>query len=127
LVDDNDDIRMLIGAKLSRTGRYEIVGEADEGAAAVRVAEALTPDLVVLDLSMRGLGGLEAIPLLRAAAPDARIVVMSGHAERSLVEQVLAAGAAGFVEKGLRVDLVRAIDDILQATDPDSGHSPDTA
>jgi DNA-binding NarL/FixJ family response regulator len=113
LVDDNDDVRTLIGLKLTRTGRYRIVGEADGGDQAVQLAAALAPDVVVLDLSMPGRSGLETLPLLRAAAPDARIIVMSGHADGSLIEAVLAAGAAGYVEKSLRVDVISTIDHIL--------------
>jgi DNA-binding NarL/FixJ family response regulator len=115
LVDDSEDVRVLIAAKLARTGRYEVIGEADEGSRGVQAAEQLAPDLIVLDLSMPGLSGLETIPLLRAAAPEARIIVMSGHAENSLIEQVLAAGATGFVEKSLRVDVVTTIDNILES------------
>jgi DNA-binding NarL/FixJ family response regulator len=120
LVDDNDDIRMLIGTRLTMTGRYRVVGDAGDGASAVRAAADLSPDVIVLDLSMPGLGGLDALPLLRVAAPAARVVVMSGHAERTLIDSVLAAGAAGYVEKSLRTDVVKAIDDVLA-----SGRTPE--
>jgi DNA-binding NarL/FixJ family response regulator len=122
LVDDSEDVRMLIAAKLALTGRYEVIGEAGEGAAAVQLAQQLTPEVVLLDMSMPGLSGLETIPLLRAAVPDARVVVMSGHAERSVVENVLAAGAVGYIEKSLRVDVVKILDDIL-ASDQAAGRT----
>jgi DNA-binding NarL/FixJ family response regulator len=113
---------MLIAAKLALTGRYEVIGEAGEGTAAVQLAQQLTPEVVLLDMSMPGLSGLETIPLLRAAVPDARVVVMSGHAERSVVENVLAAGAVGYIEKSLRVDVVKILDDIL-ASDQAAGRT----
>jgi DNA-binding NarL/FixJ family response regulator len=113
LVDDSEDLRVLIGVRLQLTGRYEVVGEADDGAVAARVAADSAPQVIVLDLSMPGMSGLEAIPLLRVAAPDAKIIVMSGHAERSLIEEVMAAGAAGYIEKGLRTDFVKVLDEIL--------------
>jgi DNA-binding NarL/FixJ family response regulator len=113
VVDDNEDVRVLVAARLELTGRYAVVGQADDGGRAVEVAAGCAPRVIVLDLSMPGIGGLEAIPLLRVAAPDATIIVMSGHAERSLIEQVMAAGAGGYVEKGLRTDFVKVIDEIL--------------
>lgn len=118
LVDDNDDVRTLIGVRLELTGRYRVVGHAGDAAAAVRAAETAAPEVVVLDLSMPDISGLEAIPLIQAVAPAARIVVMSGYAERSLIGAVLAAGAAGYVEKGLRTDFVQAIDSILGTEQP---------
>src|ERR1700759_3090330 len=108
IVDDSEDVRILIGARLQSSGRFTVVGEAGDGASAVNVVAATAPRLVVLDLSMPGMSGLEAIPLIRAAAPTAKVVVLSGYADASLIEAVLAAGAAGYVEKGLRTDFVRA-------------------
>ena len=67
IVDDSEDVRILIGARLQSSGRFTVVGEAGDGASAVNVVAATAPRLVVLDLSMPGMSGLEAIPLIRAA------------------------------------------------------------
>ena len=77
LVDDTEDLRQLMRIALKRAG-YDVVGEAGDGAAGIEVARSASPDLVVLDLSMPVMDGLEALPQIRADLPDATIVVMSG-------------------------------------------------
>jgi two-component system, chemotaxis family, chemotaxis protein CheY len=103
LVDDVRELRHLIRLVLERSGRYEVVGEAGDGVEAVAEAERLGTDLdlVLLDLSMPRMDGLEALPLLRAAAPGARLVVLSGFSERGSGEAAHRAGADLYVEKGL--------------------------
>jgi DNA-binding NarL/FixJ family response regulator len=82
LVDDADDLRMLVRMLLERTGLFEVVGEASDGQAGITEAGVLQPDLVLLDLAMPVLDGLSAAPRIREAAPDARIVVLTGFDER---------------------------------------------
>jgi DNA-binding NarL/FixJ family response regulator len=99
LVDDTEDLRQLMRIALTRAG-WEVVGEAGDGAAAIAVAAAQVPDLVVLDLAMPGMDGLEALPHIRTACPDATIVVMSGFDAGPATEQALATGADGYLQKG---------------------------
>ncbi|MGY2701448.1 response regulator [Nocardioides sp. HB32] len=99
LVDDTEDLRLLMRIALRRAG-YEVVGEAGDGAAGIEVARTELPDLVVLDLSMPVMDGLEALPHIRAALPDATIVVMSGFGSAQMGEKAIAGGADGYLQKG---------------------------
>ena len=105
IADDSDDIRALLRAQLEMDGRFAVVGEAEDGAAAVEVVREQQPDLVVLDLAMPRIDGLTALPLLREAAPGARVVVLSGFEAQAVAPKVLAAGASRCIEKGFRMNL----------------------
>ncbi|WP_395659250.1 response regulator [Nocardioides sp.] len=99
LVDDTADLRQLMRIALRRAG-WEVVGEAGDGAAGIEVAREQVPDLVVLDLSMPVMDGLEALPHIRAACPSSTIVVMSGFGATQMTERALARGADGYLQKG---------------------------
>ncbi len=99
LVDDTEDLRQLMRIALRRAG-FEVVGEAGDGAAGIAVARAARPDLVVLDLSMPVMDGLEALPHIRESLPDAAIVVMSGFGATQMTEKAIARGADGYLQKG---------------------------
>lgn len=115
LVDDNALVRRLLREQLHARGALEVVAEAGDAETAVELAAGVDPDLIVLDLSMPGTDGFTAIGNLRAAAPDAQIVVMSGYAAGEVEERVLAAGAAAYLEKGLRLDFTEALLGVLAA------------
>jgi len=100
LVDDARDIRVLLRRVFNADGSYEVVGEAVHGQAAIALADELTPDVVVLDLAMPVMDGLEALPALRRRLPDAKIVVLSGFDGTRMREPALLAGADAYVEKG---------------------------
>lgn len=99
LVDDTEDLRHLMRLALRRVG-WEVVGEAGDGAAGIEVAREHAPDLVVLDLSMPVMDGLEALPHIRASCPDATIVVMSGFGAAQMTERAMSQGADGYLQKG---------------------------
>lgn len=99
LVDDTADLRQLLRIALGRVG-FDVVGEAGDGAAGIEVAREQEPDLVVLDLSMPVMDGLEALPHIRAACPRAAIVVLSGFGANQMTERALARGADGYIQKG---------------------------
>ena len=115
VVDDSSDIRLLIGRQLRSDGRYDVVGEAADGEEAVSATAALQPDVVLLDLSMPRMDGLQALPLVLGAAEGVSVVVMSGFAGAGMAERVLAAGAARYIEKGLRMDVLGVIDGVLHS------------
>lgn len=100
LADDTAEYRLLLRIILEQDGRFEVVGEAADGAEAVRVTTAERPDVLVLDLSMPVMDGLQAIPGIRAGSPETVIVVLSGFARGQLDRQALARGATAYVEKG---------------------------
>ena len=97
VADDLPQIRAVLRRALEADGRFEIVGEAADGNTAVEMATSLRPDAIVLDLSMPGMDGMEAIPKILAASPATKIVVLSGFTE--MAPDVLKAGAHGFFEK----------------------------
>ncbi len=113
LVDDNALVRRLLREQLHARGALSVVGEAGDAESAVKLAAELTPDLVVLDLSMPGSDGFTTISEVRAAAPGAKVVVISGFAAHEVEDRVLAAGAAAYVEKGLRTDFSQALLSVL--------------
>jgi DNA-binding NarL/FixJ family response regulator len=99
LADDTAQLRALVRETLEGDGRYEVVAEAENGREAVALADRLKPDLVVLDLAMPVMDGLEALPLVQDAAPEATVVVLSSFEAAHVAEQVLSLGAAAYVEK----------------------------
>jgi CheY-like chemotaxis protein len=113
IVDDNRYIRTLVSAMLEGTGRFDLVVSAGDGNEAIGLAELMQPDVVLLDLSMPGLGGLEALPLVRAVAPHARVIVMSGAPSDEVAARALVAGAVSYVEKGAEFELPDVIDAVL--------------
>ena len=100
VVDDAEDLRMLLRARIESRPGLRVVGEAADGQAAVDLATELQPDLVLLDLAMPKMDGLEALPLIRAAVPGVRVVVLSGFNQSTLSDQALEAGADRYVVKG---------------------------
>lgn len=116
IVDDTDDARALLRIKLSTHGQYAIVGEAVDGLDAVRQAQLLQPELVILDMAMPGMDGLEALPLIRRAAPGARVIVHTIFQPGTLQDEALAAGADRYVVKGGTMrDLMDVIESVLGA------------
>lgn len=100
LADDTPDIRALLRLVLSRQEDFEVVAEAADGSEAVDMARLHRPDVVLLDLAMPVMDGLEAIPGVRAAVPDCKIVVLSGFNADQMEAEALGAGADAYLEKG---------------------------
>jgi DNA-binding NarL/FixJ family response regulator len=98
LVDDHPLTREALGALLAQHG-FEVVGEASDGAEALELAAELSPDLVLLDLSMPGVDGLTALPGLREAAPDCEVVVLTASGTEDNLLAAIRAGAAGYLLK----------------------------
>ncbi len=114
LVEDHTVVRQGLRALLGATPDLEVVGEAADGAEAVRLVAELKPDVVVMDLSLPGLHGTEAIKRLRAVS-DAKVVVLSMHSSPAVVQRAREAGCHGYVVKGSDVsELARAIRGALQ-------------
>lgn len=103
IADDAPDVRVLLRTIVRERG-FEVVGEAGNGVEAIEVAAAEHPDVVILDLSMPVMDGLEAMPRLVEAAPGTRVVVLSGFVNDDVRRKVLAMGAVACVEKGVRLD-----------------------
>lgn len=109
VVDDTAELRDLLRFALVRGG-MSVVGEAGDGLAGIEVVTSTLPDVVLLDLSMPVMDGLEALPRIRALVPDARIIVLSGFGPTQMAERALEAGADGYIQKG--ASLGRILDQI---------------
>jgi len=101
VVDDVDEIRQLLRLLLGADPRFRVVGEARDGLEGIEKAGSLHPDLIVLDLAMPRLDGLEALPRLHEVAPAARVVVLSGFDDRDMEGRARSLGAIGYLDKRL--------------------------
>jgi PAS domain S-box-containing protein len=113
VVDDSPDVRSLVTARLRLSGRLEVVGEGANGNEAVGLAYQHQPTLILLDLSMPGMDGLEALAGVLAVAPTTRVIVYSGFEERGIAASAREMGAAGFIEKSLPIE--RLADEVVAA------------
>jgi DNA-binding NarL/FixJ family response regulator len=111
LVDDHELMRQGLRSILDREDQVEVVGETSSGREAVKLARALSPDVVVMDVAMNDLNGIEATRQIRAECPRVKVIALSSHADSRYVSAVLEAGACGYVLKTNAYDeLRRAID-----------------
>ena len=99
LVDDHVLLRKGLHLLLDDEPDLQVVGEAENGEMAVQLAGELTPDVVIMDITMPGLNGIEATRQILASQPDTRILALSIHRDQQFVEDMLAAGAAGYLLK----------------------------
>lgn len=100
IVDDDPDARDFMRMGLE-VGGYEVVGEGGDGASAIQAVKDGQPDLVLVDLHMPDIGGLELLPALREAHWPAKFVIVSAIGATRMIEAAIEAGAIGFIEKGV--------------------------
>jgi DNA-binding NarL/FixJ family response regulator len=116
LCDDVPELRRLIRLILEEDSDIRVVGEAGEAETGIEEIAELQPGVVVLDLSMPGMDGLEALPVIRRTAPDTKVVVFSGFTEERMARLALDAGAARYIEKGEPIEKVLdAVRDLARA------------
>ena len=110
LVDDHAILREGVHALLSREPDIVVVGEAGDGEEAVALVPRLRPDLIIMDIVMPRMNGLEATRIIRERHPDVRVLILSMYDDHEYVVQIIQAGASGYVLKRVVTeDLVRAI------------------
>src|SRR6516225_8815577 len=114
VVDDHEELRRLLKSMLQETTECVIVGEATDGLQAVEQAKELQPDLILLDLSLPKLNGMEAGRRIRKLAPNSKIVVLSQDDSPEIVQGALSLGAAGYVLKSDATEIPLAVDAILK-------------
>ena len=99
IADDHAVVRQGLKLLINSQSDMAVVGEAADGAAALEQAEALRPDIVVMDISMPDMNGLVATRMLKRAQPDVNVVALTRHDEETFLEELLRAGASGYVLK----------------------------
>jgi DNA-binding NarL/FixJ family response regulator len=110
LADDHVTVRQGLKLLIDSEQDMEVVGEAGDGGEAVRLAEELGPDVVVMDISMPGMNGLAATRALKKIQPDAAIVTLTRHGDQAYLQELLRAGVAGYVlKRSAPTELLHAI------------------
>ncbi len=100
VVDDHPAFRKALSSALSMIEDIEVAGEAGGGLAACEEAAQLEPDVIVMDLSMPDLSGIDAMKRIHQDRPDLPVVILTAHADEGVEREALAAGARGFLAKG---------------------------
>ena len=121
LVDDHPVVRHGLRALLGLQPDWEVIDEAEDGSEAVDKVQRLNPDVVLLDISMPKMGGLEACRLIRETAPQCEILILTQHDSPQMLREALYAGARGYVMKS------HAARDLLDAVEAVSQHKSFTA
>ncbi|HET8914963.1 MAG TPA: response regulator, partial [Propionibacteriaceae bacterium] len=111
IIDDSSEVRALIRARLSLSGRFAVVADAANGVDAIQLADRHKPALMLLDLSMPSMDGLDALPGILAVSPTTRVVIYTGFEELAIAESARELGASGFIEKSLPIE--RLVDELL--------------
>jgi DNA-binding NarL/FixJ family response regulator len=118
IADDHPLMRKGLVDILDGVDGIEVVGSAEDGAAALALAHAVKPDIVLMDLSMPGMDGIEATEKLVEMDPHVRVVVLTSYSEREKITQALAAGAVSYLTKDAAPEaVVRAIRSAATATE----------
>jgi DNA-binding NarL/FixJ family response regulator len=107
LCDDVPELRQLLRIILEEDPALRVVGESGDAQVGIEEIAELQPNVVLLDLSMPGMDGLEALPLIRRAAPGTSVIVFSGFTEARMASLVLERGADRYIEKGEPLENVR--------------------
>jgi DNA-binding NarL/FixJ family response regulator len=106
IADDAEDLRMLVRISLVADPRFDVLGEAADGVEALELVESQDPDVLLLDLGMPRMDGLEVLEHLRRRARAMPVVVFSGYTSDKIKQQALDLGAVAFIEKGADLDSI---------------------
>ena len=114
VVDDSKFVRLSI-MKMLRNGGYEIAGEAEDGLVAVEKYKELKPDMVIMDIMMPRMNGIEAIKKIRKIDPNSKIVVCSSLHQKEVVKEATTAGASAFIFKPFEMEmLVKSLKEVME-------------
>ena len=115
LADDHAVLRAGLRLLLTGQNEFEVVAEASTGSEALSLAEKLQPDLILLDLSMPGLGGMDVLPTIRKMVPSTKILILTMHDDPQYLRQALKHGASGYVlKKAADAELISAIRAVMR-------------
>jgi len=119
LVEDYKPFLELVSSTLSKRPEIQIVGQASDGLEAVRKAEQLRPDLIVLDIGLPSLNGLEAARLIRDVSPNSKILFLTIESSDDVIEKALSLGACGYIHKArTATELLPAVNNVFAARGP---------
>ncbi|NVN91979.1 MAG: response regulator transcription factor [Desulfuromonadales bacterium] len=115
IADDHPILRIGLSMYLEKHDRIRIVGEADNGFDAVKNITETGPDVVLMDIDMPGLSGIEAIRVLRRTMPELIIIVLSTYTKKEFIQEAMSEGANGYVAKNTKIDeLIKIIEDFAE-------------
>lgn len=115
LADDHAVLRAGLALLVNEMDEFLIVGEASTGLTAITLAEDIHPDLILLDLNMPGLSGLEALPIILQKSPHAKILILTMHDDPEYLRQAIKSGASGYIlKKAADTELLSAMRSVMQ-------------
>ena len=115
LVDDHEIMRDGLREVLQRSGAFDVVGEAGDGETAVRVAQSVRPDVVIMDVMMPIKSGIDACREISETLPSTRVLILTASSEEDAVMEALTAGAVGYLQKySGKGDLLRTVKDVAE-------------
>ncbi len=110
LVEDDELFRLGLQTRLQQENCLQVIAEAEDGETAVELTQEHLPDVVVLDVGLPGIGGIEACRQIKQQHPEIPVLILTSHAQKTLIERLIAAGAQGYCLKGIAAEtLVLAI------------------
>ncbi len=110
IADDHGVLRAGLRALLSAESDLEVIADADNGIDALKLAEELQPEIVLLDVNMPGMGGIEVTRRLKEILPEARVLILTVHEDESLFQEAMQAGASGYIiKRAVESELIDAI------------------
>jgi DNA-binding NarL/FixJ family response regulator len=115
LVDDYEPIRRMVCSMLEERNEFQVIGQAADGLQAIAKAEDLQPDLILLDIGLPKLSGIDAAPQIRKLAPKSKIIFLTQNFSREIVEAALETGAHGYLVKSQAgQELFEALEAVIQ-------------
>ena len=107
LADDSREFRQLLSLLLSRDDCFDVVAEANNGIEAIEMTKEKQPDVILLDISMPGMDGLQALPALKESHPPVKVIVLSSFSAAEMKETTAELGAEAYLEKGELMETIR--------------------
>jgi DNA-binding NarL/FixJ family response regulator len=116
IVDDNQGVRNVLTRILQKGQEFRVVGEAEDGSEALELARALSPDLILMDLAMPRVNGLEATRRIKVERPGTKVIILTRYEEDAYRQAATQSGADAFLSKGIRLpELLATIRQVVQA------------
>ena len=122
VVDDHPAFRRALTSALNMVEGFEVAGEAGGGVAACEEADQLEPDVILMDLSMPDLSGIDAMKVIHETKPDMPVVILTAHADPGVERAAREAGASGFLAKGIGLDDLVIV--LHEAAEPEDEPDP---